>query len=78
MESWALPLLSIVVGIAGGFIGAHIGVRVALGRLDERVKTVELELQRLRDWRHDDVSQSLTRHELDIEVLKRRRNEDMR
>lgn len=67
---WVLPILSLVVGIAGGVIGAFVGVRVAVGRLEERMKTAEHEIELLRRVKHEH-SQFITRHELDIENLRR-------
>lgn len=72
MEPWIVPLLSLVVGVTGGIIGAFVGVRVAVGRLDERMKVVEHEIVLLRTAKHEHA-QFLTRHELDIEALKRAR-----
>lgn len=67
--------LALIAGIVGSAIGAYVGVRVAIASLKERVRVLEVEVQRLRDWKHDEVSQVLTRHELDIETLKRKVDE---
>jgi uncharacterized membrane-anchored protein YhcB (DUF1043 family) len=68
---WVLPALSLVVGIAGGVIGAFVGVRVAVGKLEERMRVAEAEIEKLRIAKHEHA-QFLTRHELDIEGLKRK------
>jgi hypothetical protein len=70
MEPWLWPALGLVVGIGGGWIGAHIGTRVAIATLTERVKAAEMEIVSLRAAKHDHA-QFITRHELDIEHLKR-------
>lgn len=71
MEPWVASLLAIVVGISGGWIGAHIGARVAIARLEERSKTHSDEIAKLREAKHEHAG-FLTKHELDIEMLKRR------
>ncbi len=68
---WLLPALSLVVGISGGVIGAFVGVRVAVGRLEERMKVVEGEVEKLRTAKHEHA-QRITEHEMDISVLKRK------
>ena len=68
---WLLPALSLVVGITGGVIGAFMGVRVAVGKLETRMGTVEREIEKLRTAKHEHAGY-LTRHELDIENIKRR------
>jgi len=70
MEPWALELLSLVIGIAGGVIGAFVGVRVAVGKLEVRVSTVEKEVEMLRKEKHAHAG-FLTQHELRIESLER-------
>lgn len=62
-------VLQLIAGIAGGLLGGYVGVRVAVGRLEERVKVVEHEIVLLRTAKHDHA-QFLTRHEMDLEVLK--------
>lgn len=37
---------------------------------DDEVRELKVEVHRLRDWRHDEVAQVLSRHELGIAVLK--------
>ncbi len=71
MEPWVASLLAIVVGVAGGWVGAHIGARVALAKLEVRMGMLEQEVTKLRAAKHDHA-QFITRHELDIENMKRR------
>lgn len=75
MGGWQVPLsaewAAILAALAGSSVGAFVGVKVAIASLKERVRVLETEVKRLRDWRHDEVAQMLTRHELDIEMLKR-------
>lgn len=66
-----IPLISILVGIAGGFLGAWIGMRVSQAQLEVRMAHVESEIGKLRDAKHDHA-QFLTRHEMDLEILKRK------
>ncbi len=68
--TWLWPLLSLVVGIAGGVIGAFMGVRVAIGKLEVRVASIEQEVVKLRSRSHDHA-QFITQHELRIEMLER-------
>jgi hypothetical protein len=72
VEPWLIPVLSLIVGIAGGVIGAFVGVRVAVGRLEERMKVVEHEITLLREAKHSHAG-FLTQHELRIENLERDR-----
>jgi hypothetical protein len=72
VEPWLIPVLSLIVGIAGGVIGAFVGVRVAVGRLEERMKVVEHEITLLRESKHSHAG-FLTQHELRIENLERDR-----
>ncbi len=67
---WLWPLLSLVVGIAGGVIGAFMGVRVAIGKLEVRVSSIEQEVVKLRSRSHDHAT-FITQHELRIEMLER-------
>jgi hypothetical protein len=53
-------------------IGAFVGVRVAVGRLEERMKVVEHEITLLREAKHSHAG-FLTQHELRIENLERDR-----
>jgi uncharacterized membrane-anchored protein YhcB (DUF1043 family) len=69
MAAWLMPMLALAVGVAGGFIGAWIGVRVNLGKLEIRMDHVENEIVKLRASKHEHA-QFLTRHELDISMLK--------
>lgn len=69
---WLLPLLSLVIGISGGVIGAFVGVRVAVGRLEERMKVAEHEITLLRKEKHEHAN-FLTQHEMRIESLERDR-----
>lgn len=71
MEQWLLPLLSLVVGIAGGVIGAVMGIRVAIGKLEVRVSAAEHEIVLLREAKHDHAG-VLTQHEFRIESLERK------
>lgn len=71
MEPYLIPLLSLAVGVIGGLIGAHVGVKVALGKLETRVEHVESEIKLLREAKHDHA-QFLTKHEADLEVIKRK------
>ncbi len=68
MDQWLIPVLSLVVGIAGGLIGAFVGVRVALGRLEERMKVAESEIVLLRHAKHETAG-ILTRHSLRLHFL---------
>jgi len=70
MEPWLIPLLSLVIGLAGGVIGAFVGVRVAVGKLEVRVATVEKEVEMLRKEKHSHAG-FLTQHELRIGNLER-------
>jgi hypothetical protein len=70
MEPWLLPLLSLVVGIFGGLIGAFMGVRVAVGKLETRMGFAEQEIEKLRTAKHEHAG-VLTHHELRIENLER-------
>jgi hypothetical protein len=76
--NWLLPLVSLIVGLAGGIGGAILGSRVAQARAEERhtalarrVDGNDREIDRLREAKHEHANM-LTRHELDIENLKRR------
>lgn len=71
MEPWLVPLLSLAVGTIGGLIGAHVGVKVAVGKLEVRMSAVEREVTLLREAKHEHA-QVLTRHEFDIDSIKRR------
>jgi hypothetical protein len=64
--------IAIICAVAGSAFGGFVGVRVAIASLKERVTVLESEVKRLRDWRHDEAAQFMTRHELDIEMLKRK------
>jgi len=77
MDPWLIPALSLVVGIAGGVIGAHVGVKVAIGKLEVRVAAAEQEIVKLRA-RYHDHAQFITRHEMDIEYLKMTNKRDER
>lgn len=70
MPTWLFPLLSILVGLVGGWVGAHIGARVALARLETDLGWVKAEVVKLREAKHEHAS-ILQRHEMDIEMLKR-------
>lgn len=87
-ESIVMLILSGVVTVVGGIL--ILMGRFALTRMDEALKDMaELkgavlgvegrggllqEMERLRDWRNDDVSPMLARHESDIGQLKQDRN----
>jgi hypothetical protein len=71
MQSWLIPILSLIVGIAGGVIGAFVGVRVAVGRLEERMKVAEHEITLLRTAKHEHAG-FLTQHELRLENLEKK------
>ena len=71
MEPWLVPVLSLIVGIVGGVIGAHVGVKVAIGKLETRMTTAEHEIEKLREAKHEHAG-FLTRHEMELEMLKRR------
>ncbi len=71
MEQWLVPVLSLVVGIAGGVIGAFMGIRVAIGKLEVRVATVEHEVTMLREAKHSHAG-VLTQHEFRLESLERK------
>ena len=58
----------------GAGCGAYVGVRVAIASLKERVTTLEHEVTKLREAKHDHAGH-LTRHEMDIEMLKKRADE---
>lgn len=66
--------LTIAVGLVGSAFGAFVGVKVAIASLKERVSVVEKEIEKLREAKHEHA-QFLTRHELDIETLKRKVDE---
>lgn len=70
MEQWLIPVLSLVVGIAGGVIGAVMGIRVAIGKLEVRVAAAEHEITMLREAKHEHAG-FLTQHELRLEMLER-------
>lgn len=70
MEQWLIPVLSLVVGIAGGVIGAVMGIRVAIGKLEVRVAANEHEIVKLREAKHEHA-QFLTQHEMRLEMLER-------
>lgn len=70
MEPWALSVLSLVIGLAGGVIGAFVGVRVAVGRLEERMRVAEQEIAGLRQAKHEHAG-FLTRHEMKIVNIER-------
>ena len=74
MEQWLIPVLSLIVGIAGGVIGAVMGIRVAIGKLEVRVAAAEHEIVLLREAKHSHAG-FLTQHELRIEMLERGRDQ---
>lgn len=87
-ESIVMLILSGVVTVVGGVL--ILMGRFALSRMDEALKDMaELkgavlgvegrgglleEMGRIRDWRNDDVSPMLARHESDISQLKQNRD----
>jgi gas vesicle protein len=71
--------MELLVSVAAAILLALIGViyqqlreRIKEHRdeCDREIEELKQEVTRLRDWRHDEVAQFQTRHELDIAVLK--------
>lgn len=58
MDQWSLHVLSLVVGISGGFIGAYVGMKVGITRLEVYMEDAR---QRL-----DKVTSLVSSHNEDI------------
>lgn len=67
--------LTLFATLIGASVGAFVGVKVAIASLKERVHILEVEVEKLRDAKHDH-SNHITRHELQIaEIMIRVRDE---
>lgn len=49
MSEVAITIINFCVSLAGGAIGAYVGLRVAIARLEEQVKAHDKRLDRLED-----------------------------
>lgn len=58
MDQWLLPLLSLVIGICGGLIGAYVGMKVGMAKLEVHMEDVRERL--------DTVSRNVYSHNEDI------------
>lgn len=47
-----IPAISIVIGIASGWVGAYIGMRVGIVRLETHMETVQKEVEKLGSRSH--------------------------
>lgn len=66
--------VALIAGLIGSAFGAYVGVRVAIASLKERVSVLETEVKLLREEKHRHAG-FLTRHEMDIEMLKKKVDE---
>ena len=67
MPDW----LQTVIAIFGPLLAGFIGVKAGLAVHAEQIKTMQQEILLLRAAKHDHAS-FLTRHELDLEHIKRK------
>lgn len=71
MPQWLIPLVSIVVGLISGGIGAYVGLRVGIAKLEWQTHDNTEELKELRT-RSNAYNEDLLVHDLELDDVMRK------
>ncbi|HEY3840960.1 MAG TPA: hypothetical protein VGL72_30525, partial [Bryobacteraceae bacterium] len=53
MAEWIIPALSLVIGLASGWIGAYIGMKVGLARVETQAIGTRESIAKIEQWQRD-------------------------
>lgn len=70
MPEWLIPLASIVIGLASGWVGAYLGLKVGVAKLEWHSEDMSKKLTALAK-RSDAYNEDLLIHDLELEDVMR-------